>query len=414
MRLRIAAAVAALTLLAIIAQAFAMLTIFDEKEEEFIEEILGQQIAHSMALWQTAPESAFPNTPDMQLYRIAKGAPPAAGIPADVARLPVGNHEIARDDHEFHVAVREDDGARYILTYDVEDHETRLRELMLITATAGGLLALLVLLAGYLLAGGLASRLERLAARVGEPGNTPLVEPGMERELLAIADALDRYRRRQEAALAREQAFAANLSHELRTPLTAIRTDAEMLAVLPDLPEAVARRANRMIGSVDRINALGNSLLLLGREARPALLEEIRLRPAIAAVWEALTIAHPKPVRLRLEVPEGSAVAADPALFDLILRNLLDNALRYSEAGEIVCALEGSRLLVTDCGPGFAEADLAHVFDRFYTGPRGRHGLGLALVQHVCAASGWQVSAGNAATGGARVVVDLGASVRRF
>jgi len=414
MRLRIAAAVAALTLLAIIAQAFAMLTIFDEKEEEFIEEILGQQIAHSMALWQTAPESAFPNTPDMQLYRIAKGAPPAAGIPADVARLPVGNHEIARDDHEFHVAVREDDGARYILTYDVEDHETRLRELMLITATAGGLLALLVLLAGYLLAGGLASRLERLAARVGEPGNTPLVEPGMERELLAIADALDRYRRRQEAALAREQAFAANLSHELRTPLTAIRTDAEMLAALPGLPEAVARRANRMIGSVDRINALGNSLLLLGREARPALLEEIRLRPAFAAVWEALTIAHPKPVRLRLEVPEGSAAAADPALFDLILRNLLDNALRYSEAGEIVCALEGSQLLVTDCGPGFAEADLAHVFDRFYTGPRGRHGLGLALVQHVCAASGWQVSAGNAATGGARVVVDLGASVRRF
>jgi len=414
MRLRIAAAVAALTLLAIVAQAFAMLTIFDEKEEEFIEEILGQQIAHSMALWQTAPESAFPNTPDMQLYRIAKGAPPAAGIPADVARLPVGNHEIARDDHEFHVAVREDDGARYILTYDVEDHETRLRELMLITATAGGLLALLVLLAGYLLAGGLASRLERLAARVGQPGDTPLVEPGMERELLAIADALDRYRRRQEAALAREQAFAANLSHELRTPLTAIRTDAEMLAVLPDLPEAVARRANRMIGSVDRINALGNSLLLLGREARPALLEEIRLRPAIAAVWEALTIAHPKPVRLRLEVPEGSAVAADPALFDLILRNLLDNALRYSEAGEIVCALEGSRLLVTDCGPGFAEADLAHVFDRFYTGPRGRHGLGLALVQHVCAASGWQVSAGNSASGSARVTVDLGASVRRF
>ncbi len=414
MRLRIAAAVAALTLLAIIAQAFAMLTIFAEKEEEFIEEILGQQIAHSMALWQTAPASSFPNTPDMQLYRIAKGAPPAAGIPADVARLPVGNHEIARDDHEFHVAVREDDGARYILTYDVEDHETRLRELMLITATAGGLLALLVLLAGYLLAGGLASRLERLAARVGEPGNTPLVEPGMERELLAIADALDRYRRRQEAALAREQAFAANLSHELRTPLTAIRTDAEMLAALPGLPEAVARRANRMIGSVDRINALGNSLLLLGREARPALLEEIRLRPAIAAVWEALTIAHPKPVRLRLEVPEGSAAAADPALFDLILRNLLDNALRYSEAGEIVCALEGSQLLVTDCGPGFAEADLAHVFDRFYTGPRGRHGLGLALVQHVCAASGWQVSAGNAATGGARVVVDLGASVRRF
>lgn len=414
MRLRIAAAVAALTLLAIAAQAVAMLMIFDEKEEEFIAEILGQQIAHSMAVWQTAPESAFPNTPDMQLYRIARGTQPAAGIPADVARLAVGNHEILRAGREFHVAVREDDGARYILVYDVEDHETRLHELILITASAGGLLALVVLLAGYALAGGLASRLERLAGRVGEPGDTALAEPGMERELLAIADALDRYRQRQQQALAREQAFAANLSHELRTPLTAIRTDAELMAALPDLPESVARRANRVIGNVDRINALGNSLLLLGREARPALLEEVRLRPAIAAVWEALTIANPKPVRLRLDIPEGTAVAADPALFDLILRNLLDNALRYSEAGEIVCALAGSRLSVTDCGPGFAAADLAHVFDRFYTGPRGRHGLGLALVHHVCTASGWQVSAGNATTGGAEVVVDLGRSVRHF
>ncbi len=414
MRLRIGAAVAALTLLAIITQAVVMLTIFDETEEAFIDEILGQQIAHSMAVWRTAPESAFPNTPDMQLYRIAKGAPPAAGIPPDVARLPVGNHEIVRGGREFHVAIREDEGARYILTYDVEDHEARLRELILIIASAGGLLALLVLLAGYLLAGGLASRLERLAARVGEPGDTSLVEAGMERELLAIADALDRYRRRQEAALAREQAFAANLSHELRTPLTAIRTDAEILAALPDAPAAVARRAVRMIGSVDRINALGNSLLLLGREARPSLLEEIRLHPAIAAVWEALMIGNSKPVRLRLEVAEGAAVTADPALFDLVLRNLLDNALRYSEEGEIVCALEGSRLVVADCGPGFAEADLAHVFDRFYTGPRGRHGLGLALVQHVCAASGWQVSAGNSINGGGLVTIDMGSSLHCF
>jgi signal transduction histidine kinase len=104
----------------------------------------------------------------------------------------------------------------------------------------------------------------------------------------------------------------------------------------------------------------------------------------------------------------------DDTLTSVLVRNLLDNALRYSEEGEIVCALDGSQLVVADCGPGFAEADLAHVFDRFYTGPRGRHGLGLALVQHVCAASGWQVSAGNAATGGARVVVELGASLHQF
>jgi len=166
--------------------------------------------------------------------------------------------------------------------------------------------------------------------------------------------------------------------------------------------------------SVDRISALGNSLLLLAREAQPAMPEDIRLRPAIVALWESLTVAMTKPVNLRLEIPAGAAITADPALFDLVVRNLLDNALRFSNQGEIVCALEGTQLIVTDCGPGFAENDLAHVFDRFYTGPRGQHGLGLALAHHVCTASGWQISAANAASGGARVTVDLGASVRRF
>ena len=414
MRLRIAIAVAALTLLAILTQSVAMLMIFDEKEEDFIEEILGQQIAHSMALWQTAPESAFPNTPDMQLYRIAKGMPPAEDIPFTFSRLPVGNHEIVHEGREFHVAVREDDNARYILLYDVEDHESRLRDLMLITISAGVLLALIVLLAGRALAGGLAGRLERLAARVGQAGNVSLHEPGMERELQAITDALDRYRQQQQEALAREQAFAANLSHELRTPLSAIRTDAELLAALPDLPDAVGRRANRIMDSVDRISALGNSLLLLARETQPAMLEDIRLLPAITALWESLTVATTKPVKLRLEIPAGAAVTADPALFDMVMRNLLDNALRFSDEGEIVCALEGSQLSVADCGPGFAENDLAHIFDRFYTGPRGQHGLGLALAHHICTASGWQISAANAATGGARIVLDLGTSLQRF
>ena len=414
MRLRIAMAVAALTLLAILTQSVAMLLIFDEKEEDFIQEILGQQIAHSMALWQTAPESAFPNTPDMQLYRIARGSAPAADVPLAVSRLPVGNHEIIHEGHEFHVAVREDDHARYILLYDVEDHEARLRDLMLITISAGVLLALIVLLAGRALAGGLAGRLERLAARVDQAGNESLHEPGMERELQAIADALDRYRQHQQETLTREQAFAANLSHELRTPLAAIRTDAELLAALPDLPEAVGRRANRIMDSVDRISSLGSSLLLLAREAQPAMPEDIRLRPAIATLWESLTVAMTKPVELRLDIPAGAAVTADPALFDLVVRNLLDNALRFSERGEIVCALEGTQLTVTDHGPGFAAGDLAHVFDRFYTGPRGQHGLGLALVHHVCVASGWQISAANAASGGARVTVDLGASLHCF
>ena len=411
MRLRIALALGALSLLVILAQSLTMLAVFDQTEEEFIDQMLTQQIAHSMAVWKTAPESAFPNTPAMQLYRFGPGMAPSDGLPAEVLSLPVGNHEIRLGGREAHVAVRHDGSARYILVYDAEEHEGRMLSLMLLTITASTLLALVVLLSGYALAGRLSGSLERLAARVDTPDGAPLAGPDMERELRAIAEALDRYHQRQQEALDRERAFAANLSHELRTPLTAIRTDAELLAALPDAPEAVRRRANRMIQGVDRINALGSSLLLLSREAGPALFEEIRLQPAVREAWEPLSQSVSKPVSLRVMVPEGTTVSADPTLFDLVLRNLLDNALRHSDRGEIVCALEGSRLIVSDCGRGFAEAELPHVFDRFFSGPQGRHGLGLALVQHVCRASGWRVSAGNAATGGGQVTIDLGDSL---
>lgn len=412
MRLRVAASLAALALLVLLMQSVTMVLLIDRKEDEFIDHQLDAQIEHSMEVWQKSPAAARPNTPAMWLYRVGKGEV-ADVVPPFLAGLAVGNHEVYLGSKEYHVAVRDDESARYVLAYDVEGHESRLDSLMLVTIGAALLLGLLTLFAGYLLAGRLTRRLERLAVRVEQEAPGPLAEPGMERELLAVAEALDHFRERQGAMLARERAFAANLSHELRTPLTGIRTDAEMLAALPDLPEAVARRGNRIVGSVDRINGLASSLLMLAREAKPALIEEVLLQPAIESVWASLMLAAPKPLGLRLEIPEGCTVSADPSLFELVLRNLLDNALRYSETGEIVCRLADSRLAVRDTGPGFADGDLERVFDRFFIGPRGANGLGLALVRHVCSASGWQVSARNAPGGGGEVTLDFGGSLVR-
>ena len=406
MRLRVAVSLAALALVVLLAQAVAMVMLLDEKEEELIENQISDQIARSMAIWPQSPAAATPSTPRMQLYRVDKGAD-GADVPPRFAHLKVGNHELFIGSKEYHLAVREDDSARYILAFDVEEHESRLNRLFLLTAGASLLLGATVLLLGYILAGRLTGRLERLAERVAQDTPGPLVEPGMERELLAVAEALDAARARQVAMLDRERAFAANLSHELRTPLTGIRTDAEMMATLPGATEAIARRANRIVSSVDRVNGLAGSLLLLAREAGPGLLEEINLRQAISAVWASLMQGSAKPLGLRLNMPEHRTLSADPALFDLVLRNLLDNALRYSEAGDIVCTLTGSQLLIRDTGPGFAEADAERIFDRFYIGPGGANGLGLALVRHVCTANGWTVAARNAPDRGGEILIDF-------
>ncbi len=404
LRWRVAAALAALALLTILAQSLAWLWLLERQEDAFINQQLQEQMAHSMALWREHPEAALPNSPAMWLYRepLRPGGKRVAA-PSEFAGLAVGDHEVYIGSHEYHVLVRADAQARYILVYDVEDHEFRRNRLFWSTLAAALLLALSTLGAGYWLAGRLTRRLGGLAEAVEHEVPAALADPAMEREVLALAEAFDRQRARQRDAMARERAFAANLSHELRTPLTAIRTDAELLTQLPDQPAAVAKRGSRIVAGVDRINSLAASLLLLAREARPGERLPLALAALVDEVWQRSCAALPagQPVAgLDNRLAPDLRLQADPALCELVLRNLFDNALRYSAGGSVRCWLSDGELAVQDSGPGFAEDELAHVFDRFYIGRRGLHGLGLALVRHVSQACGWQVSAENAAEGG--------------
>ena len=415
LRLRIALALALLSVIGIFTMALTLVLTIDESQEEFIDNELTNQIAYSMKIWRDSPAAAFPNTPDMQLYRLDAG--PASGsasatVPEVFARLPIGNHELIVDGREHHVAVREDDSGRYILAYDVEATEDRGRAMLVSVVIASLILGMVALVAGYLLAGRITRQIDQLAGAVERNAPGKLSDPKLDRELLAVAKALDDYRERQQALLERERAFAANLSHEIRTPLTAIRTDAELLAALPNLPEAATRRGQRIIDGTDRINRLATSLLLLAREASPAGAEEVRLSAAIEAVWKTLGAGSAKPAALDIEADPRATLSADPALIDLVLRNVLDNARRFSDTGATSCHLEGNRLTVTDSGPGFAPDELPRVFERFFIGQRGENGLGLALVRHVCDACGWQALARNTVDGHGQIVIDFGGQVR--
>lgn len=412
MRGRIALAVAVFATLALLAQAFSLLLAFDEQEEEFIDELLGQQIEYSIRLWHSHPELAFPNTPDMRLVRIPDGMPAPSDLAPEVARLPIGNHELDLNDREHHIAVRHDDGARFILLYDVGEHESRLQSLVANLISGALLLVLILLVGSYFLAGQLAQPLEHLARRVEQGDDQDLVDPAMAAEVKALAAALERARARQRLAIERERAFSANLSHELRTPLTAIRTDAELLSAQA-LPDGALRRTNRIMDNVDRIQATAGSLLMLARDVVPRESVAIDLAQTILRLWETLHPANGgKPLVLALDVPSGTQVMGDPALVELVLRNLLDNALRYSDAGEIRCLVRGTCLFVIDTGPGFSEDELRRLFERFYSGRQGGHGLGMALVHHACAACGWQPSARNGESGGGEICIDFGDSLR--
>lgn len=415
LRTRITVSFAVVLLVLIIVQSLSLVMLYEEMEEEFVVSTLDMQLHYSIEHSRQLGTLIRPQTPNMALFRFAPGSPLPAGLAPALAELPIGNHEDKSTGRELHVAVRDADGLRYVLVYDESDHLDRETAVMTAVIIGGLMLIAASFVLVYALAARLTRGLETLATRVASARDgTPYARVELEDELLAVARALDKAEAHQAALLARERDFNANLSHELRTPLTGIRSDAEMLLADPSLPDKAHRRAARIIATTDRTATLTQGLLLLAREARPQAIEPVNLASAVSEAWKRLHAADnfPNPPMLRID-PEAR-INADATLLQIVLHNLLENALRHGEGRAIEVTLEDASLSVCDRGPGFGANDPMRCFERFRHGDvKPGHGLGLAIVQHICSACGWIACAANRPDGGACLSIDFGSGLKR-
>jgi two-component system sensor histidine kinase MprB len=205
----------------------------------------------------------------------------------------------------------------------------------------------------------------------------------------------------------------SDASHELRTPLTSLRTNVELMAsangALPD--EERARMLGDLAGQLDELTGLVGDLVDLARDGEvEQQLEPVRLDLLVAEAIARAERLHPgREIRAELD---DTLVMGSPARLDRAVSNLLDNAEKWSPAGEpIEVRLAAGELTVRDHGPGFSGEDLPRVFDRFYRARSARglpgSGLGLAIVRQVAEAHGGSVDAGNADGGGAQLQLKL-------
>ncbi|MFN6563334.1 MAG: sensor histidine kinase [Nostoc sp. ChiSLP01] len=233
---------------------------------------------------------------------------------------------------------------------------------------------------------------------------------------------------------ARDRSFS-DLAHELRTPLTSIRLVVETLQNRLEPP--LNRWVNRLMQEVDRLISLVQSWLELTQmETNPKMqlqTEPVELRSLIASVWENLEpLAQRQHLSLSYSGPENLWIKADPARIHQVFLNLLDNSIKYSLPSTSIRIqakiLSGNNnggnsdssyleINLIDSGVGFSQADLPHVFERFYRGDKARshspqdnnsigaivgNGLGLAIVQQILLAHGGSIKAMNdPETGGA-------------
>jgi len=277
---------------------------------------------------------------------------------------------------------------------DVEQNVALIRRRIL---EAGAIALVGALLAGYWVASALSRRVKRLevaAGRVASGDFAARFPIDSADELGQLARALDRMQRQLAELDSARKRFIATASHELRTPIFSLGGFLELLAD-EELDDETRRSFVQEIrGQVDRLGKLATDLLDLSRLEAGSL--ELRAEPTDVATICRMVAGEFAPAvaqqgsELQLDLPSGPLEATcDPERLAQIMRILIDNALRHTpdRTGVVVSAARdgtGVRLAVTDAGPGIKRAELARVFEPFYTSDDARgSGLGLAIAREL-------------------------------
>jgi signal transduction histidine kinase len=221
-------------------------------------------------------------------------------------------------------------------------------------------------------------------------------------ELARLTEVWNTMLARLESAVKTLSQFVADASHELRTPLAVIRTSAELALRRARSPEAYRDSLREIAAEAERMTQLVEDLLVLARSDTGTVdmpLAPIDVRQLVRDVCaEARSLAELRQIRINEPAGDGAAVISGnrPGLHRLFLV-LLDNALKYSHAGGDVNVTVDTgdsqvSVAIEDFGTGISEADLPHIFKRFYQADRARggggHGLGLSLAESIARAHG--------------------------
>ena len=297
----------------------------------------------------------------------------------------------------------------------------------LISVLLWGIPLLLIFVSGgiWLLVGRALSPVESIRREVasitGQQLSRRVPEPSAGDEIGRLARTMNEMLDRLESAQAQQDRFVGDASHELRSPLASIRTQIEVNQSNPER----ARWQDTMGGvreEVIRMQRLIEDLLILTRSDAGEMQGQRSLVDLDDLVLTAIALQGDNGrAEIDRSAISGGQVRGDRRHLQLVVRNLLDNAVRHARSRVAVTLRESDGLVsltVEDDGAGIPEAERDRIFDRFtrLDSARGRDdggaGLGLSIVRVIVDAHGGSVTVGTSQAGGARFVVQLPAASR--
>ncbi|HEU5436047.1 MAG TPA: ATP-binding protein [Telluria sp.] len=237
---------------------------------------------------------------------------------------------------------------------------------------------------------------------------SPVSESGLPDEVRPLVQELNLLFGRVRTAFAAQQHFVADAAHELRTPLAALKLQALSLE-RADSPEARQVAVGRLTAGIERATRLVEQLLVLARQEATS--QEVLTASQVSladlarrAAGDLATVAQQKGVDMGLHRADEVSVPGHADALMILLRNLVDNAIKYTPAGgtvdiEVRREANGSAvLLVEDSGPGIPPDERERVFDRFYRiagSEAAGSGLGLAIIKAIAERHGALLTLGH-------------------
>jgi len=434
-RIRLTAAFTAV--MALVLLAVGTLTVAHTKEslDEAITESLSYRLDNLRSIAVAAEPSLAGGNPDTAQQIIASdghvlaATPNLAGQTAlspselDVARreqLVADHSRLGNLEGPVRVAAGPAPGGRLVVAaQSLADRDAAVADLRNELLTGFPIVLLAAALGAYLLAAAALRPVERMRARAASISATDaharLPVPPARDEIHHLGTTFNELLQRLQDALERERQFVSDAGHELRTPLSLLTTELELALRRPrSNPELVAAMRSAL-DETARLSRLARDLLTVADTSTPAQQPTLDLRIQLVAIGERYR--HSLGDQLDIDCPAGQYIHADPADFDRIIGNLIDNATQHGATPITIhvqhVGADGVEIRVADHGPGFPDGFLPHAFDRFSRADTARTtggtGLGLAIVDTLTQRNHGAVTAHNRPAGGAEITIRLAA-----
>ena len=402
-------------------------------EDFLITEALQNEASHYWSLYEQDPNHPLPNTANMRGYLVNPDVSPESTprsngtVPEQLLRHPagfLGRVSMNEESPTLFVSQQSDDlGPRLYLVFFSEDVSQLAFYFGILPLSLALLLVYGFSFLTYRLSHRAISPIVKLADYLQDfrfgSYNQPAVDLGDLRALAnlevdVMIDSIDSFAERLDTFIERERIFTRDASHELRTPIAVFKGSLDLLQRKSDRSEDDVKAFARMRRTVDDMEGLIETLLLLARGEEVERIHEIRcLNELIPGYVEQLApMAAERGLDLSIDEQAQLWVKAPSRVIQIILTNLLRNAINYTQQGSVIVRIRKNTISVIDTGIGMSPEELQHAFEPFYRGERSRassmgHGLGLSIVRRLVHQFDWLIHVQSNVGKGTEVTIEF-------